>query len=83
MSENFNPYDLNEVAKVHKAHQPQPNKDLIINQLQSQLETCEEKNKGLIEQLAQKRPSNKCISSHCDNFIDHDYCEKCRRNWES
>ena len=27
------------------------------------------------------KPANKCIG--CGAIIDHDYCDKCRRNWES
>ena len=46
-------------------------------------EAYERENKRLRTALDEKRPTNKCISSHCDNFIDHDYCERCRKDWES
>ena len=29
------------------------------------------------------RPAVKCITKGCETFIDCDYCEKCRKDWES
>ncbi len=52
-----------------------------IAELQAQLVAEKEKNKRLREQ--QFRPANKCISPHCDNFIDVDYCTKCLEDWAS
>ncbi len=55
----------------------------ILNQLMNKLDEVESELAALQEQLAEKRPTNKCITRHCDNFIDHDYCATCRKDWAS